>query len=146
MTHLSLSDWISLITLIVLAIGVWVGWKAYRQLALRNYAEYARRYQEIIPHFPQDIKAATFNLHAHRDYEQIMRYMRVYVDLCYEEWHLNKIGRVDREMWESWREGMEAMFSRPAFQQAWLVIKQDSKYGTEFAAFLEQYGHHDNAK
>jgi hypothetical protein len=146
MILLSLSSWISLIVFIVLAAGVWVGWKVYQQLAQRNYAEYARRYQEIVLNLPQDIKAATFNLHAHRDYEQIMRYLRVYVDLCYEEWYLNQQRLVDRKMWASWEAGMAAMFSRPAFQQAWRVIKQDSRYGNEFAAFLERYGHHDAAK
>jgi hypothetical protein len=68
------------------------------------------------------------------------------VDLCYEEWYLNQQRLVDRKMWASWEAGMAAMFSRPAFQQAWRVIKQDSRYGNEFAAFLERYGHHDAAK
>jgi polyphosphate kinase 2 (PPK2 family) len=140
---------IGLIVLSVLIIGVWVLWrqggKIYQQLSLRNYAEYSRRYEAILVNFPNDIKASTFNLKGRPDYEQIMRFMRVYVDLSYEEWYLSKQGLVGRKMWESWKMGVEAMFSRPAFQQAWLVIKQDSKYGTDFAAFLEQYGHHDNS-
>lgn len=142
------SDWISLITLVVLVVGIWALWKQgerlYQQLSLRNYADYSKRYEAILVNFPNDIKASTFNLKGRPDYEQIMRFMRVYVDLSYEEWYLNKQGLVDGKMWESWKMGVEAMFSRPAFQQAWLVIKQDSKYGTEFAEFLEQYGHHGN--
>jgi hypothetical protein len=145
MNHISVSDWISLITLVVLAAGVWVVWRQggriYQQLSLRNYAEYSKRYEAILVNFPVDIKSQDFKLKARPDYEQIMRHMRVYVDLSYEEWYLNKQGMVDREMWDSWQAGVEAMFSKPAFQQAWLIIKQDSKYGTEFALFLEQYGH-----
>jgi polyphosphate kinase 2 (PPK2 family) len=141
MIHLSISDWISLITLAVLVIGIWVVWRQggriYRQLALRNYAEYSKRYEAILVNFPDDIKSQNFNLKARPDYEQIMRQMRVYVDLSYEEWYLNKQGLVDREMWESWKAGVEAMFSKPAFQQAWQIIKQDSKYGTEYAVFIE---------
>jgi hypothetical protein len=143
MTHLSVSDWISLITLALLAIGIWVVWRQgeriYQQLALRNYAEYSKRYEAILVQFPGDIKSQDFKLKARPDYEQVMRLMRVYVDLSYEEWYLNKQGMVDREMWDSWRAGVEAMFSKPAFQQAWQVIKLDSNYGTEFAEFLEQY-------
>lgn len=146
MNLLPISDWISLVTLVVIGAGVWVVWRQggrfYQQLSLRNYADYSKRYEAILVNFPDDIKASTFNMKARPDYEQIMRYMRVYVDLCYEEWYLNSQGFVDRKMWDSWRAGVEAMFSRPAFQQAWQTIKQDSKYGTEFAAFIEQYGHH----
>jgi hypothetical protein len=149
MIYLSISDWIGLITLVVLTIGVWVVWRQggriYQQLALRNYAEYSKRYEAILVNFPDDIKSQDFKLKARPDYDEIMRHMRVYVDLSYEEWYLNKQGLVDKEMWDSWKAGVEAMFSKPAFQQAWSIIKRDSKYGAEFAAFLEQYGPHDRA-
>jgi hypothetical protein len=144
--NLLISDWIGLITLLVLVAGVWVVWRQggriYQQLSLRNYADYSKRYEAILVNFPDDIKSQNFNLEARPDYEQIMRHMRVYVDLSYEEWYLNRQGLVGRKMWASWQAGMGAMFSRPAFQQAWSIIRQDSKYGMEFAEFLEQYGHH----
>ncbi|HEY3487437.1 MAG TPA: hypothetical protein VGL10_05175 [Gammaproteobacteria bacterium] len=150
MINVITSNWITLVTLVVIGAGLWAIWrqagKIYQQLSLRNYAEYSKRYEAILVNFPNDIKALNFNLKARQDYEQIMRYMRVYVDLCYEEWYLNKQRLVDRKIWASWKAGVEAMFSKPAFQQAWQIIKADSKYGAEFAEFLEQYGHHGENK
>jgi hypothetical protein len=66
-----------------------------------------------------------------------MRYMRAYFDLCFEEWDLNRKTLIDANFWSVWKAGMEFAFSKPAFQQAWMIIKLDASFGREFEAFVD---------
>jgi hypothetical protein len=49
---------------------------------------------------------STYNLRAENKslYNQTMRYMKVYFDLCDEECYLNKNGLIEKRGWEKWSE------------------------------------------
>ena len=111
-----------------------------RQLRLQNFAEYTKRYQEIILHFPESINEPTFSLEGLPSKEQrdtTLRYMRAYFDLCSEEFFLHQENYIDRKTWDSWKEGMIFAFAKPSFQQAWAIIRKDTRFGKQFQAFAD---------
>jgi hypothetical protein len=109
-----------------------------KQLMLQTFSDYTKRYQEIILHFPEEINQTDFDLFSRDDKSSVMRYMRVYYDLCFEEYYLSKRKLIDERTWNDWREGMEFAFSKSAFQQAWQLIKKDTQYKQDFCALVEK--------
>jgi hypothetical protein len=111
-----------------------------KQLKLQNFIEYTKRYQEVVLNFPENINRKDFQIDA-IDSEEVknktMRYMRAYIDLCFEEYTLYKKGFIDKDLWSIWKRGMETAFSKPAFQQAWALIQKDTEYGDEFRKFAD---------
>ncbi|CAI09567.1 hypothetical protein [Aromatoleum aromaticum] len=113
-----------------------------KQIKLQNFIEYTKRYQEIILHFPERINRSDFVLTelSAEEYERTMRYMRAYMDLCFEEHLLHEKGFIDDDLWSIWEGGMKTAFSKKAFQDAWAAIKQDTEYGEKFTAFADKFG------
>lgn len=72
------------------------------------FAEYTRRYQDIILHLPGDEKDPP-----------LLKYMQLYFDLCSEEYHLHQMGLIEENVWKLWVEGMQDAMKRPSFQNAW---------------------------
>jgi hypothetical protein len=142
---LSAGDWIAIGAAFIALVGVAVAIVALvqqiralrKQLFLQTFSDYTKRYQEIILHFPEDINQSDFDLSSRNDRSSVMRYMRAYYDLCFEEFHLFRMRLIDQSVWESWREGMEVAFSKTAFQQSWDQIKTDTQYGDDFCALVE---------
>lgn len=138
------SEWIALGSGIAALGGVIVSilalWKQMRklsdQLMIQQFSDYTKRYQEIILHFPEDINENSFVLSNRMDYDQVMRYMRAYFDMCYEQWFLNTRTLLDEKMWADWKLGMGSAFSKPALRQAWRIIKEDSNFGIGFEGFV----------
>jgi hypothetical protein len=129
-------------TAVVAIIGLILQSRSTRkQLKLQNFIEYTKRYQEIVLNFPETINQNDFQFDEIEPEElknKIKRYMRAYLDLCFEEWTLHKKGFIDDDLWLIWKGGMETAFSKPAFQQAWAAIQQDTEYGNEFHQFANE--------
>lgn len=95
-----------------------------RQIRLTLYAEYTKRYQEIIFRFPVDIFKNDFSYDNYLvEKEAILRNMRVYFDLCSEEYFLRN--KLDNKVWKEWENGMIATFKCPAFKTAWEIFNSD---------------------
>jgi len=143
---LSAGDWIAiagagvaLVGVAVAAVALWVQIRALRkQLVLQTYSDYTKRYQEIILHFPEDINQSDFDLSSRDDRSDVMRYMRAYYDLCYEEHDLSKRRLIDKQIWLSWLGGMQFALSKPAFRQAWEQIKTDTQYAEDFCLLVDE--------
>ncbi len=152
-TILDVASLLTIITIITIVIYNHRQYKQMeRQLEIQNdslriqneqikhdfFAEYTKRYQEIILHFPENINENKFS------YEKLekevkdrtMRYMRVYFDLCSEEYFLHKKGVLDEDVWKEWQEGMISAFNKPAFKIAWKQVTQDSDFYKEFKDFV----------
>ena len=141
--NMSPSDWINIVIgLVTLAgvIGVFFQLQSLnRQTRMQNFAEYTRRYKDIVLEFPEDINDKGFVLDKKRkDYDDLMRYMRAYYDLCFEEWYLHGKGDIGDDYWEIWRDGMKTAFSKTAFQQAWHIMQSDTNFGPDFGKFVGQ--------
>jgi hypothetical protein len=108
-----------------------------KQLTVQIYSDYTKRYQEIILRLPEDINEAGFSLLDRSDYDRVMRTMRMYFDLCFEEWHLHERKLIREDIWQIWRAGTVTALSRPAFIQAWPIVKNTSEFGEEFEGFIE---------
>ena len=52
-----------------------------------------------------------------------MQKMRQYFDLCFEKWNLNCDGLLDSNFWNLWSAGMTIAQSKPAFVNAWKIVK-----------------------
>jgi len=112
-----------------------------KQIKLQNFIEYTKRYQEIVLNFPEGINRSDFvidELEA-KERDKTMRYMRAYIDLCFEEYTLHEKGFIDDDLWSIWEGGMKTAFSKAAFKQAWEAIREDTEYGPAFKAFAEQH-------
>src|SRR5262245_54198538 len=112
--YLSTSDQIALWNLIATLLSATIALSAFifaiytfkkqlaklsQQLTLQHFADYTKRYQEIILKFPEDINEPAFKLQGRNDYSATMRQMRAYFDLCFEEWYLNSQGLIDAKIW-----------------------------------------------
>jgi uncharacterized membrane protein YhiD involved in acid resistance len=111
-----------------------------KQLQLNFFAEYTKRYQEIILNFPESINQDDFNFDnlPEKERDKTLRYMRVYFDLCSEEYSLHKSKHIDEKTWEEWESGIKYAISKTAFREAWRIIAKDTRYYTEFASFVNK--------
>jgi len=91
------SDWIAIGGVVAALLAIlWQSRQVRRQLILQNYSEYTRRYQQIILAFPEDINQKDFILQDRQGRDSVMRQMRTYFDLCYEEYFLWKCKRLSQ--------------------------------------------------
>lgn len=133
-------NFISAVAAFVAIIGlIFQSRSTRKQVKLQNFIEYTKRYQEIILNFPEGINQGDIEIELldSSEYQRVMRYMRAYLDLCFEEYTLHKKGFIDKDLWEIWEGGMKTAFSKPAFKQAWATIRQDTEYGEEFKKFAD---------
>ena len=109
-----------------------------KQLITQQFSEYTKRYQEIIVNFPENINEASFDFNILDEpiHTRTMRYMRLYFDLCFEEWLLNEKKLIDEVIWFVWKDGIATALSKSAFIQAWSKIKLDTRYGIDFENFV----------
>lgn len=79
---------VSVISLLISVAFLWFTVSSFKkQLQLNFFADYTKRYQEIILNFPENINEKNFqidNLDAEIK-NKTLRYMRAYFDLCSEE-------------------------------------------------------------
>lgn len=101
-----------------------------RQNKLTMFAEYTRRYQDIFMNMPDDIYSGDVPMD-----ERTKRYMRLYFDLCSEEYHLWRHNVIPNKVWELWKEGMQIATDSPIYKEAWNAIKHE--YFTDFATYFE---------
>jgi hypothetical protein len=120
-------------------------WEYRKQKRFHLYSEYTKRYQEIIRDFPENVNEPEFDLYEKKGtepgdarFEKTMRAMRMYFDLCFEEWSRHRRNEIDADIWSTWKSGMETAFGKPAFQQAWKRITRphDTNYGHDFTKFV----------
>ncbi|MBR1526817.1 MAG: hypothetical protein IJ640_09200 [Prevotella sp.] len=90
------------------------------------FAEYTKRYQDIILNMPN----------TDDDEAQVQKYMRLYFDLCSEEYHLYKRGRIPSDVWELWEDGMRLSVRRERYMRAWEQLKNEYKTNTDFLRFM----------
>jgi hypothetical protein len=109
------------------------------QMKLNFFADYTKRYQEIVLNLPENINDPMFDFNnlSIDIKSKTIRYMRVYFDLCSEEYDLWKAGYIEDRIWYNWKEGIKFAFSKKAFKDAWTIIKLDSIYYPEFTEFIK---------
>jgi len=110
-----------------------------KQLQLNFFAEYTKRYQEIILNFPESIHEKDFGFEMLNEEERnkTLCYMRVYFDLCSEEYYLWKSKHIDEKTWKEWESGIKHAFSKAAFREGWKIITMNTIYYKDFSSFVK---------
>lgn len=132
---------VSTIAMLITAIALWFTITSFKkQLQLNFFADYTKRYQEIILNFPESVNEPGFDIDSlsAEVRDKTLRYMRAYFDLCSEEYYLWKQGHIDNDTWLEWASGIRFAFSKPAFQQAWKTLRLDTIYYGTFTEFVNQ--------
>lgn len=133
------SELASVITIVIAAVALYFTIRDFKkQLQLHFFADYTKRYQEIILNLPEKIHDQSFSIDTLQpdEREKTIRYMRAYFDLCSEEYFLWKNNNIEVKAWNEWIFGMRNAFSKPAFKDAWSIVSLNSVYHADFTAFV----------
>jgi hypothetical protein len=121
-------DEISALANVFIALGVigvflqvWVTTKQHRS----NFEdELNREYREISRNLP--IAAMLGEGISPSDIQSNLKYFLNYFDLTNEEILFRQVGRISKETWQYWRDGIRENLQYPAFSAAWSQVKSAS--------------------
>jgi hypothetical protein len=110
------------------------------QLWLQTFAEYTRRYGEIVRELPSEARrpGGNFVFEELETEEQgrVLNIARSYLNLCSEEFFLHSRGRIDDETWSIWRAGMVEVLRAPWTQSTWSVLRPEYRFA-DFCDFID---------
>lgn len=95
------------------------------------FAEYTKRYHDIILHMPDEVYEGSAKAEG-----ATLKYMQLYFDLCSEEYHLHENGLVPDDVWNNWMEGMEITTNVELYKKPWDLIT--GNYNKDFYLFMER--------
>lgn len=139
---ISLSDLIQLLMLIASTAAIIVSAILSRQSIkaslemvreqnqIQMFAEYTRRYQDIIMNMPQSVFEGDATLD-----KNVLRYMSLYFNLCSEEHDLYSKGAISADVWTKWLSGFSIVMKQAVYQLAWQ--HERSNYNTTFRSFFD---------
>ena len=141
---MTVADWLgvggSLATILSVLVAGYALWRQLGvlrvQLAVEHFGDHSRRFLEVMERLPEEVHDPAFCLEGRDDAGAIMRVMRTYFGMCFEEWYLHRRGYFDEGMWNLWRLGMHDALAKPAFRQAWERIASDTLYEADFKSFV----------
>ncbi len=117
--------WAPVLGSVATAVGVFLAWLAIRRGALQARTDFeddlAGEYRKLAREMPPD--ALLGGELRQKDQEESLRLFYNYVDLSNEQTFLRKQGRVSKETWLFWCEGIKSNLERPAFKKAWDEIR-----------------------
>ena len=94
------------------------------------FAEYTKRYQEIVLAMPSEVFLGTAMING-----ETKKYMQLYFDLCSEEYHLHQDGIIPDDVWNYWRDGMRIVMKIEMYKLCWNALK--GMYNKDFYRFFE---------
>ncbi len=100
------------------------------QNQIQMFAEYTRRYQDIIMNMPKSVYEGDETLD-----KNILRYMSLYFNLCSEEYDLYTKGAISSDVWAKWLTVFKVTMQRPIYQLAWDSEKLNYDYS--FCIFMD---------
>ena len=95
------------------------------------FAQYTKRFHEIIMAMPVQVFAGT----AESSNPETLKYMRLYYNLCSEEYHLYQKGLIPKNVWNIWVEGMQIACNNETSRNAWNHLK--GEYNREFWRYFQ---------
>lgn len=135
-------EFIDVITLLAnsaTAVGVFLAALQIRfsnKQSITNFEDaFAKEYRELASKLPT--KAFLGEPLNCEEYLEHFDEMYHYFDLCNEQAFLHQIGRVSKQTWKFWLDGMSSNMRRPAFAKAWQEIS--SRSGGDFKELRELF-------
>lgn len=101
-----------------------------KQSRMSLFAEYTRRYQDIMVRMPASVYSGRFDAKE----PEVVGFMRLYFDLCSEEYWLNEEKMLPERTWSIWVEGMQTTMNQEPFKEAWGYLS--GHYDEDFARFF----------
>lgn len=80
------------------------------------FAEYTKRYQDLMLKMPKDLDTSPIYG------KDVDTYMRLYFDLCSEEYYLHSQGVIDDYVWGLWTEGIKTTMNNKKYKTAWKTL------------------------
>lgn len=105
-------------------------------IQLQFFSRFVERYQKIMVLLPSDVYSKEFDISTVKDKEMFLRNMRSYFDLCSQEYFLYQKGKISKEVWCEWEEGILSSFNYPAFQIAWNQLSSSEAMYADFKVFI----------
>ena len=105
--------------------------RAIKQAENSFFAEYTKRYQDIILAMPDDVFEGTAIING-----RTLKYMQLYFDLCSEEYNLYCKGMIPEEIWSNWKEGMCITVKTQLYNHCWKRLS--GIYNQSFYTFFEK--------
>ena len=111
-----------------------------QQNSLSLYEKYTARYQHIMEHMPEEFFRSKVENIESQEKEKINHYIRMYIDLCSEEYFLYKEGCIIDSVWGEWRDGILGMFEKPLVKEYWIdnIETYESDY-KQFYTFISDH-------
>ena len=106
--------------------------------------EFSREYRELARCIP--LKAHLGEILSPEESEQVLQRFYQYIDLTNEQIFLRMNGRISRATWLNWQEGIKSNLERPAFAQAWALIKNGATGSFTELRKLEVSGFSDDPR
>ena len=124
----SIASVISALATCAAAVGVWYArgqLHTSREIAQLQFEDaLAKEYRDLVNRLPAKIMLGESL--TPENYLGAFDELYRYVDLSNEQICLRRRGRISREVWSSWRSGIQSNLELPAFSQAWHEIKERS--------------------
>lgn len=128
---MSISDIIQIGILLVAVVAILCSHLNERkQRKLQLFSEYTRRYQDIFLNMPDDIYSGEVPIN-----DRTKRYLRLYFDLCSEEYHLWQDGVIPSKVWDLWIDGMRIAVNHTIYKKSWISLRDE--YNEDFKSFFE---------
>ena len=112
------------------------------QLWVIVFTEYTKRYTETVRDLPSEARRPNgkfdFSQLGGSDRDRVYNAMRAYLNLCSEEFYLQKKGRIDRETWEIWKLGIRDTMRLPWLHDTWGEMREEYVYFDEFCRFMDE--------
>lgn len=113
------------------------------QMHVQTFTEYTRRYSDIADSLPADFASPSCTTDPTamppEGRAALLRAMRRYFNLCWEELHLRRAGKIDGRTWTIWEAGVRDTMRSPCVRACWSMLRDEYDYGglgREFVQFI----------
>lgn len=131
----------TLASLLVATIGFFFGVRVYRrQMNAQLFLEYTRRYEEVMASFPPDHRSSRFDLDGEPppESQELRAAVLRYLNLCSEEFYLNKRGYLSKDIWSIWEDELKRTLRSPLVRREWQVLRREFTSYSQFARYVER--------
>ena len=116
----NLSDIANVATAIAVIFAAWQIWLSKKQATTTFEDSLAKEYRELAARLPT--KALLGEPLTDMEHSDSFDEMYHYFDLCNQQAFLADAGRISKETWKFWKDGITSNIRRPAFERAWSEI------------------------
>jgi len=104
-------------------VAAWQLWRTKQQARTSFEDQLVREYRQLARKIPV---AALLDQELQKDeFLEVRELIYNYIDLTNEQVFLRQIGRVSKETWQYWLDGIKSNFSRQIFDRVWTEVKAE---------------------